>query len=143
MGVVKGAISIKDNMSAVLRSIKQEQSAFRRLDATAANRAAQQLRQRLEPLRKKIVTAVAIKDMVSDKIKAVGNKVKAVGKMIATPIVKLKDGVTAGISKIKSQLTSLAKTVAPWSWAGPSARGPRWNRASAAWRPCSRTTPGW
>ena len=77
MGVVKGAISIKDNMSAVLRSIKQEQSAFRRdvqrtrrelestwdrrrtarLDATAANRAAQQLRQRLEPLRKKIVTA--------------------------------------------------------------------------------------
>ena len=57
MGVVKGAISIKDNMSAVLRSIKQEQSAFRRdvqrtrrelestwdrrrtarLDATAAN----------------------------------------------------------------------------------------------------------
>ena len=132
MGVVKGAISIKDNMSAVLRSIKQEQSAFRRdvqrtrrelestwdrrrtarLDATAANRAAQQLRQRLEPLRKKIVTAVAIKDMVSDKIKAVGNKVKAVGKMIATPIVKLKDGVTAGISKIKSQLTSLAKTVA-------------------------------
>lgn len=30
MGAVKGAISIKDNMSAVLRSIKQEQSAFRR-----------------------------------------------------------------------------------------------------------------
>ena len=61
MGAVKGAISIKDNMSAVLRSIKQEQSAFRRdvqrtrrelestwdqrrtarLDATAANRTAQ------------------------------------------------------------------------------------------------------
>ena len=77
MGAVKGAISIKDNMSAVLRSIKQEQSAFRRdvqrtrrelestwdqrrtarLDATAANRTAQQLRQRLEPLRQKIVTA--------------------------------------------------------------------------------------
>lgn len=105
MGAVKGAISIKDNMSAVLRSIKQEQSAFRRdvqrtrrelestwdqrrtarLDATAANRTAQQLRQRLEPLRQKIVTAMAIKDMASDKVKAVGNKVKAVGKMIATP----------------------------------------------------------
>ena len=132
MGAVKGAISIKDNMSAVLRSIKQEQSAFRRdvqrtrrelestwdqrrtarLDATAANRTAQQLRQRLEPLRQKIVTAMAIKDMASDKVKAVGNKVKAVGKMIATPVVKLKDGVTAGLSKIKGQLTSLAKTVA-------------------------------
>ena len=132
MGAVRGVISAKDNMSAVLRSVRQEQSAFRRdvqrtrrelestwdqrrtarLDATAANRAAQQLQQRLQPLRRRIVTAVAIKDMVSDKIKAVGNKVKAVGKMIATPIVKLKDGVTAGLSKIKSQLTSLAKTVA-------------------------------
>lgn len=29
MGVVKGAISIKDNMTVVLRSIRQEQSAFR------------------------------------------------------------------------------------------------------------------
>ena len=28
MGVVKGAISIKDNMTAVLRSIKDEQTAF-------------------------------------------------------------------------------------------------------------------
>ena len=55
---------------------------------------------------------MAIKDMASDKVKAVGNKVKAVGKMIATPVVKLKDGVTAGLSKIKGQLTSLAKTVA-------------------------------
>ena len=66
---VRGSISIKDNMSAVLRSVRQEQSAFRRdvqrtrrelestwdrrrtarLDATAANRAAQQLQRRLQP----------------------------------------------------------------------------------------------
>lgn len=133
MGVVKGAISIKDNMSAVLRSVRQEQSAFRRdvqrtrrelestwdrrrtarLDATAANRAAQQLQRRLQPLRKKIVTAVAIKDMATEKLKSVTNKVKAVGKMVATPIVKLKDGVTAGLSKISSKLKSLAKAAIP------------------------------
>ena len=131
MGVVKGAISIRDNMSAVLRSVRQEQTAFRRdvertrrelqttwdrrrtarLDATAANRAAQRLRQRLEPLRKKIVTAIAIKDMASAKVKAVANKVKAVGKIIASPLVKLKDGVTAGLSKIKGNLKSIAKKV--------------------------------
>ncbi len=131
MGVVRGAISIRDNMSAVLRSIRQEQSSFRRdveqtrrelqntwdrrrtarLDATAASQAAQRLRQRLEPLRKKIVTAAAIKDMATAKIKAVANKIKAAGKLIATPIVKLKDGVTAGLSKIKSGLASLGKAV--------------------------------
>lgn len=88
--------------------------------------------------------------MVSDKIRAVGNKVKAVGKMIATPIVKLKDGVTAGLSKIKSQITGLAKTVShPVTlgrtvvMAGPSARGRRWSRASAAWKPCSNKTLAW
>ena len=133
MGVVRGAISIRDNMSAVLRSVRQEQSAFRRdvqrtrrelestwdrrrtarLDATAANRAAQRLRQRLEPLRKKIVTAVAIKDIATAKLKSVANKVKGVGKMVATPIVKLKDGVTAGLSKISSKLKSLAKAAIP------------------------------
>lgn len=129
MGVVKGAISIKDNMSAVLRSIKQEQSAFRRdvqrtrrelestwdrrrtarLDATAANRAAQQLQRRLQPLRKKIVTAVAIKDMATEKLKSVTNKVKAVGKMVATPIVKLKDGVTAGLFQNQQQAEKFGK----------------------------------
>lgn len=130
---VRGAISIKDNMSAVLRSVRQEQSAFRRdvqrtrrelestwdrrrtarLDATAANRAAQQLQRRLQPLRRRIVTAVAIKDMATEKLKSVANKVKAVGKMVATPIVKLKDGVTAGLSKISSKLKSLAKAAIP------------------------------
>ena len=130
---VRGAISIKDNMSAVLRSVRQEQSAFRRdvqrtrrelestwdrrrtarLDATAANRAAQQLQRRLQPLRRRIVTAVAIKDMATEKLKSVANKVKAVGKIVATPIVKLKDGVTAGLSKISSKLKSLAKAAIP------------------------------
>ncbi len=92
MGVVKGAISIKDNMSVVLRSIKEEQTAFRkdvektksslqstwdqkrtaRLDATAAKKTADSLVKKLEPLKKKVTTAVALKDMVTAKVKAVG-----------------------------------------------------------------------
>ena len=51
--------------------------------------------------------------MASVKLKSVANKVKAVGKMVATPIVKLKDGVTAGLSKISSKLKSLAKAAIP------------------------------
>ena len=131
MGVVKGAISIKDNMTAVLRSIKDEQTAFRkdvektkkalqstwdqkrtaRLDATAAKKAADGLVKKLEPLKKKVATAVAVKDMATAKVKAVGNKVKAVGKMVATPLVKLKDGTAAGLAKITSGLKSVAKNV--------------------------------
>lgn len=131
MGVVKGAISIKDNMSAVLRSIKAEQTAFRkdvektkkslqstwdqkrtaRLDATAAKKAADSLMKKLEPLKKKVTTAVAVKDMATAKVKAMENKVRAIGKMAATPFVKLKDGTAAGLSKIASGLKSVAKTV--------------------------------
>ena len=51
--------------------------------------------------------------MATEKLKSVTNKVKAVGKMVATPIVKLKDGVTAGLSKISSKLKSLAKAAIP------------------------------
>ena len=131
MGVIKGAISIKDNMSATLRSIRQEQSAFRqdvaktkqelqatwdkkrtaRLDATAAHKAMESLKQKAQPLRKKIVMAAALKDAASDKIRNVSNKVKGVGKLVAHATVKLKDGVTAGLSKIKSGLAAVGKNV--------------------------------
>jgi len=160
MGVIKGAISIADNMSAVLRSIKQEQSSFRkdvaktkkelqatwdkqhkaRLDATAAHKAMEGLKQKAAPLKKKIVMAAALKDAASEKIRSVTNKVKGVGRLVASPFVKLKDkatslvkgiankvksvgkmvahvavklkdGVTAGLSKIKSGITSVAKNV--------------------------------
>lgn len=132
MSVLKGAISIKDNATAVLRNIKKEQSAFRqdvektkqtlkstwdkkrtaRLDSTAAQKAATQLKSKLEPLRKKVTTAVALKDMATDKVKAVGNKIKAVGKMAAKPLIAIKDATAAGLSKVSGALKSVAKTVA-------------------------------
>lgn len=131
MGVVKGTIALKDNATAVLQSIRKEQSAFQRdvektksvlkatwdkkyqarIEATAASKALKQLQTNIAPLRKNVVTAVAIKDMATAKVKALGNQVKAVGKMVATPFVKLKDGVTAGLSKIKSALANVAKNV--------------------------------
>lgn len=131
MGVVKGAISIKDNMTVVLRSIKQEQSAFRqdvektkkelqatwdkkrtaKLDATAASKTMDSLKKKMEPLRKKLVVATAVKDLATAKVKALGNQVKAVGKMVATPFVKLKDGTAAGLAKITNGLKSVAKNV--------------------------------
>ena len=83
MHVLSGVISIKDNATATLRAVRKEQSAFRRevdstknslqktwdkkykarLDATAASKKAKQLSKQYAPLRKKIATAVAVKDM--------------------------------------------------------------------------------
>ena len=132
MGVVKGAISIKDNMTAVLRGIKQEQSAFRqdvdktkkelqatwdkkrtaKLDATAASKGMDSLKKKMEPLRKKIVTAVAIKDAATAKVKALGNKVKAVGKMVATPVVKVVTKGAEALSAIGKGFAKLGKIAA-------------------------------
>lgn len=131
MGVVKGTIALKDNATVVLRAIKKEQSDFRRdvektrstlkatwdkkyqarLDAAPATKAINSLKQKMAPLRQKLVVATAVKDMAAAKVKALGNQVKAVGKIVATPFVKLKDGVTAGLSKVKSALSSIAKNV--------------------------------
>lgn len=107
MGVVKGAIGITDNVTAVLRSIKKEQASFRqdvektktslkqtwdkkynaRIEASAASKTLDTLKKKMEPLRKKIVTAVAVKDMAMSKVKEIGNKVKSIGKMVAKPVV--------------------------------------------------------
>ena len=131
MGVVKGTIGIKDNATAVLRGIRKEQSAFKkevestrkelsrtwdkkwkaRVESTTAAKKMRQLHKAMQPLRKKIATVVAIKDMATAKLKEIKNKVKAVGKMVASPIVKLKNHLSAGISKAKGMLKSAFKSV--------------------------------
>ena len=83
MHVMSGVISLKDNATATLRAVRKEQSAFKRevdntkksltktwdkkykarLDATAASKKAKQLSKQYAPLRKKIATAVAVKDI--------------------------------------------------------------------------------
>ena len=107
---VIGSISIKDNVTATLRIIKKEQTSFRedvkktreemektwkekyqaKLDATPATKALNSLKSKMEPLRKKVVTAMAVKDMATTKVKAVESRVKDLGKKVAEPVVKIK-----------------------------------------------------
>ena len=132
MGVVKGTVSIKDNMSAVLRSIKEEQSSFRKdvektkkelqatwdkkrtakLESTAASKTMDSLKKKMEPLRKKLVVATAVKDLATAKVKALGNQVKAVGKMVATPVVKVVTKGAQALSAIGKGFAQVAKTAA-------------------------------
>ena len=108
---VIGSISIKDNVTATLRIIKKEQTSFRedvkktreemektwkekyqaKLDATPATKALNSLKSKMEPLRKKVVTAMAVKDMATTKVKAVESRVKDLGKKVAEPVVKIKE----------------------------------------------------
>lgn len=131
MGVVKGTIALKDNATAVLQGIRKEQTAFRqdvektkstlkstwdkkyqaKIEATSAHQKLKQLKNAMGPLRKKVVTAVAIKDMAKDKISQIGSKIKAVGKMAAAPVIKIKDATAKGLSVIGGKLKSLAKSV--------------------------------
>lgn len=128
---VVGSISIKDNVTATLRIIKKEQTSFRedvkktkkelkdawdkkyqaKLDATAASKALTQLNSKLSPLRKKVVTAVAMKDMATDKVKTVHNRLKELEKKAIAPVVKLKDATAKGISAIGSKLKALGTEV--------------------------------
>ena len=97
MGVV-GSISIKDNVTAVLRGIRAEQSSFKqsvadtkkelkstwekqykaRLDATPAAKKITELRGKLAPLSKKLAIAIAVKDLAMEGLKRIGSKVKEV-----------------------------------------------------------------
>lgn len=139
---VVGNISIKDNVTATLRIIKKEQTSFRddvkktreemkkawdkkyqaKLDATPASKALNGLKSKLEPLRKKVVTAVAVKDMATAKVKAVGDQVKGLGKKVAEPVVKLKDATSKGFSVINGKIKELGtKVVIPVAIAAATA----------------------
>lgn len=129
---VIGSISIKDNATAVLKSIRNEQTAFRKdvaktkselkaawdkqykakLEATAAAKKAKELRAKLEPLRKKVVTAMAVKDMATDKVKSVAKKVKEVGKLTARPVVNIAVKGAQALSGIGKQVAGAAKIAA-------------------------------
>lgn len=126
MGVVKGGISIADNMTSVLKNIRKEQKSFKndvqktkkelkqtwdkkyhaRLDNTQATKKMKDLKQKMEPLRKKVVTAVAVKDAATAKVKSVGKAVSKVGKMVAKPTVKV---AVAGLSALKGVGSAVAK----------------------------------
>ncbi|HGT0320973.1 MULTISPECIES: hypothetical protein [unclassified Clostridioides] len=137
---ISAVISLKDNMSATMRGIRREQTQFQRevrrtrnemraasrermrirMDATPANRVMQNLNQKLAPLRTKLVKIVAIKDLASEKVERIKSNVKAFGRFIARPAIKLKDETKGMIDKIKNRLTSLS-TIVPIGMAAGAA----------------------
>nr|DAT57936.1 MAG TPA: tail tape measure protein [Caudoviricetes sp.] len=132
MHVLSGFISLKDNATATLRAVRKEQSAFRRdvattkkqllstwdkqykarLDATAASKKAKELSDKLKPLRKKVVTAVALKDAATAKVKALSSKLKAVGKTVAKPVVSVVVKGAQALSSVGKGIAKVGKVAA-------------------------------
>ena len=93
-----------------------------KLDATPATKALNSLKSKMEPLRKKVVTAMAVKDMATTKVKAVESRVKDLGKKVAEPVVKIKDATGKGISAISGKMKELGtKVVIPVAIAAATA----------------------
>jgi hypothetical protein len=126
--VIGAVLTLKDNMSATLRGVRKEQSAFKkditstrkelektfkkkmeaRLDATRAYKEMTKLKTAMAPFRKKIVTAMALKDMASRKITKTVNELKSMGRRVFSPVIKIKDN----ISSVSSKMKGLAKSAA-------------------------------
>lgn len=129
---VRGAIGIKDNVTAVLQAVKKEQQSFRedveatrksmqrtydkkhsvKVETAHAVNAVKTLRKKLEPLRSRLVKVVAIKDMAKSKLNSIKSKLRVLGSMSVSPVVKLKNKVGEGLGKITSGLGKLLKGVA-------------------------------
>ncbi len=128
---VKGRISIKDNVSAVLQNVKKEQSNFRKdvattkkaleetydkkrkvkIETSYAAKKMKALKKKVQPFRKKLVKSVAIKDIASGKLRKIKAKAKAFGRMSFKPVVGIKDRVSSGIGSIKGKMAPLIKGV--------------------------------
>lgn len=124
---ISAVISLKDNMSATMRDLRREQkrvqrevkqtqaamkSAFKekykaRLDATKAHSEMNRLRKKFAPYRKKLVKALAIKDLASEKLAKIKGVAKTVARMPIKPVVALKDKASSMLGAIKSKLSML------------------------------------
>ncbi|UEL47358.1 hypothetical protein [Terrisporobacter hibernicus] len=128
---ISAVISLKDNMSATMRGIRREQRQFQRevrqtraairsanrermrirMDATPAHRVIENLRRKMQPLRTKLATVVAMKDETTAKLNRIKSNMKSVGKFIAKPVVLLRDKATSAIKKVSKSIKSIAKKV--------------------------------
>ena len=125
-----GSISIRDNASSVLKSVRAEQTALRKdaantrkelqrtwdktytakLDTSSAVKKTDGLTGKVKQLGKKVASPVIrAKDAASTKIAKVSSGVKAVGKKVVTPVIKVKDAATSKVKKIKSAIKGVAK----------------------------------
>lgn len=127
---ISAVISMKDNMSATLRGIQREQTKFRsevtktkkelleqqnaankqidmKFNESRIGKSIAKLKSGLEPLRKKYVMRVAMKEVNAQKRKRLKKELKEIGRMVASPIIKIKDKVTSPLGKIKSSLLSM------------------------------------
>lgn len=134
---IGAVLTLRDNMSATLKGIRKEQSEFRKdventrktlertykrkhtmtLNNTAAMKKIKEVRKNLDPLRNKVVVALALKDMLTAKIRKTHNKLKALGKKTFAPIVRIKDKTGAFFSSVKDKIFNL-KTLAGTVLAG-------------------------
>ena len=99
---VVGSISIKDNVTAILKRIKKEQAAFRSDVVKTKNE--------LKATWNQVYTAkIRAKDAATAQITKVGNVLKTIEKKVVMPVIRIKDAATARIAKVKKELKSIGK----------------------------------
>lgn len=124
---VIGSISIKDNASSVLKNVRQEQTAFRedvkktkkeltstwdkqyeaKINTASAVKKVDELKQKVNPLKKGITAIVNAKDAATAKVTKIKSAIKGVAKKVTTPIIKLKDSASASITKVTGKLKAI------------------------------------
>ena len=130
---VVGSISIKDNATATLKSIRSEQAAFRKdvvktkdelkaawdktytakVDTSSSVQKTKGLLNNMKQLGKEAVaTVIRAKDEATSKITKVGNAIKTVGKKVASPAIKAKDTASKVLGAIGSKMKSVGSMVA-------------------------------
>ncbi len=128
---IGAVLSLKDNMSATLKGIRREQSEFKKdvedtrkrlertykrkynlkLEHTAAMKKIKETRKNLEPLRQKVVTVLATKDMITRNVRKTHNQLKTFARKTFAPVVAIKDKTAGFFKNITNRFFNL-KTLA-------------------------------
>ncbi|MDQ7096939.1 hypothetical protein REC12_25415 [Desulfosporosinus sp. PR] len=125
--VIGATLTLRDNMSAALRKVRSELSAFSRdtettrraldrmarqrnevrIDTTSALRSISRIRESIEPLRNRVVIRATVQDDASGEIRRIHDETAALGNQTIAPEVRIRDKVSSAVKGIKSKFEAL------------------------------------
>lgn len=125
--VIGATLTLRDNMSAGLKRVRSELSAFSRdtdaarrelekmarqrnvvrVDTASALRSISRIRSSIEPLRNRIVVRASVQDDATGEIRRIREEVSALGSQTIAPEVRVRDKVSNVIKGIKGKFEEL------------------------------------
>ncbi len=112
---VNTSVKMLSNMNKAVNSTKKQMRELEKVkvkaDAKQFESTIKKVTTMMKPIRKGVVTAIATRDLASEKIRQTTRKLQGINNKVFSPVVKLKDNASGAIKSISQKLFNLKNAV--------------------------------